>query len=147
VEKNRSKPFASCTLDGLIGPFLIINAKRDPVAIPEVKLRQIAVQMFLGTVLINALHAALEDRIVTRCRFAATVDDVDTVFMANITVLAQKMCHDKLTDLITGCVERARLRRLFESISALARWVFRIEFQLFAYEGGPPVHILIPPEI
>ncbi len=43
------------------GALLIVHAQRDAVGIPEIKLRQIAVQVLFRAVLINALHAALED--------------------------------------------------------------------------------------
>src|SRR5258708_7473466 len=58
-----SEPLAHHAMNGLIGSVLIVNAKRDPVVIPEVKFRQITVQMFLAAMLV-ALHAALEDRII-----------------------------------------------------------------------------------
>jgi hypothetical protein len=48
-----------------LGAGNIINAKRNAIAVPEIELRQIWVQMFLGAMLIDAFHAALEDRIVT----------------------------------------------------------------------------------
>ena len=41
----------------------ILDAKRRAVAVAKIKLRQVAVQMLLAGVLIDALHAALEDRI------------------------------------------------------------------------------------
>ena len=44
---------AGGTSNGLIGPVLIVNAKRDAIAVAEIKLCQIAVQMLLGTVLIT----------------------------------------------------------------------------------------------
>jgi hypothetical protein len=56
-----------CTQNGLIGPVLIVNAKRNAVAVAEIKLRQIAVQMLLSAMLVDALHAALEDRIEQPC--------------------------------------------------------------------------------
>ena len=40
-------------------------AKRNAVAIPKIKLGKITVQMLLAAVLIHALHAALENRVVT----------------------------------------------------------------------------------
>jgi hypothetical protein len=52
---------AGSTLDRLFGPILIVDAKRDTVAIAEIKLGQIAVQVLLSAVPIDALHAALED--------------------------------------------------------------------------------------
>ena len=49
----------------LVGPVLIVNAKRDAVGIAEIEFGQVAVQVLLAAVLIDALHAALEDREVT----------------------------------------------------------------------------------
>src|ERR1700737_4762201 len=46
------------------GTLHIIYAKSDALAIPEMEFRKVAVQMLLAAMLINALHAALEDRIV-----------------------------------------------------------------------------------
>lgn len=57
-------------------------------------------------------------------QIAATVDDVGNVFMANITVLAQKMSQEKLTDLITGCVERAGTCGDFETAEEML-WPFK----------------------
>ena len=39
----------------------VINAKRLTIAVAEIKFRQIAMQVFLTAMLINTLHAALED--------------------------------------------------------------------------------------
>lgn len=39
----------------------VVHAQRRTVGIPEVELSQIAVQMLLAAVQIDALHAALED--------------------------------------------------------------------------------------
>jgi hypothetical protein len=52
------------TLKSKIGPRNVMYAKLDTIAILEIEFREIAVKMLLGTVLVNALHAALEDRIV-----------------------------------------------------------------------------------
>lgn len=50
------------TLQGNERPNVIVNAHGNAVALAEVKFRQIAVQMVFGAMLIDALHAALEDR-------------------------------------------------------------------------------------
>ena len=42
-------------LDRLISPILIIEAKRNPVAAAEIKLTQIAMQVLLGAVLVDAV--------------------------------------------------------------------------------------------
>jgi hypothetical protein len=44
-----------------VSPFPIVDAKRNAVGIAEVKFAQVAVQMLLSTMLINALHAAFEN--------------------------------------------------------------------------------------
>jgi hypothetical protein len=58
-------------------------------------------------------------------KIAATVDDIDTVLMANITVLAQKMSQGKLTDLITGCVEGVGVRGDYETAEEML-WPFKM---------------------
>jgi hypothetical protein len=45
-------------------PFGIVHAQGNAVRISEIELAQIAVQVLLGAMLIDALHASLEDRIV-----------------------------------------------------------------------------------
>src|SRR3546814_10499498 len=44
-----------------VGSLAIIHAVRDPVVIPELIFRQIAMQMLFTAMLIDALHAAFED--------------------------------------------------------------------------------------
>jgi len=44
--------------------FYVIYAEPNAIAIAEIKLSEIAVQVLLAAMLIDALHAALEDRIV-----------------------------------------------------------------------------------
>ena len=58
-----SESLADHASDGLIGPVLIINTNPNAVAVAEIKLRQIAVQMPLRAMLIHALHAAFEDAV------------------------------------------------------------------------------------
>ena len=41
---------------------LVVHAELGAVAVAEIELRQIAVQMLFAAMLIDALHAALEDR-------------------------------------------------------------------------------------
>jgi len=45
-------------------PRLIIHAEGNAVAVAEFKLRQIAVQMLFGAMLIHAFRAALKDQVV-----------------------------------------------------------------------------------
>ena len=58
------QPFADDALQSFYRAVLIVNAKRDAVGVAEVKLRQVAMQVLLLAMLIDALHAALENRIV-----------------------------------------------------------------------------------
>lgn len=44
------------------GAFNIAAAERNPVIVAEVELRQIPMQVLLAAVLIDAIHAAFEDR-------------------------------------------------------------------------------------
>jgi hypothetical protein len=53
---------ARCVLHGKRGTFPVIEAETNAVIVAEVVFRQIAVQMLLGAVLIDAAHPALEDR-------------------------------------------------------------------------------------
>ena len=46
------------------GPLNVIYAQPNAIGIAEIKLREIAVQVLLAAMLVDALHAALEDRIV-----------------------------------------------------------------------------------
>lgn len=55
---------ASCTLQRDESAGAVIDADRDTIRVAEIEFGQIAVQMVFGAMLVNALHAALEDRIV-----------------------------------------------------------------------------------
>src|SRR5579885_149466 len=54
------EPLADHALQQAFGALGIVHAKRDAVVVAEIKLRQIAVQMIVAAMLIDALHAALE---------------------------------------------------------------------------------------
>jgi hypothetical protein len=49
------------TLQCAVSAGTIIYAQRNAVAIAEIKLREIPMQMLLGAMLVHALHAALEN--------------------------------------------------------------------------------------
>lgn len=66
------EPLSSNALQGTISARRIINSKFDAVRISEIKFSKIAVQMFLTAMLINALHAALEDAVVAFNRVGVT---------------------------------------------------------------------------
>ena len=59
VRISIGKALAADALQRLTGPFLIVNPKRDAVAVAEIKLCQIAVQVLLSAVLIDALLGAV----------------------------------------------------------------------------------------
>ena len=61
ISRSIGQPLANDTTKGALGPLSIVYTKRDPLIIPEIELRKIAVQMPLGAMLIDALHAAFED--------------------------------------------------------------------------------------
>jgi hypothetical protein len=64
--------------DRALGALYVIYAEPDAVAIAEIKFAQITMQMALATMLVNSLHAAFENRIVTfNC---VGVDDPTHVF-------------------------------------------------------------------
>lgn len=53
---------ANNTTKGAFRAIFVFNNEYRSVAVPEIILRQISVQMFFAAMLIDALHAALEDR-------------------------------------------------------------------------------------
>lgn len=61
INCSTGQPLADCAANRLIGALLIINPKRDSVAIAEIEFGKVAVQMALVAVLIHADHSALED--------------------------------------------------------------------------------------
>ena len=58
------EPLTDDALHGSFGALHVIYAEPNAIAIAEIKFRKIAMQMFLSTMLIDALHAAFENRIV-----------------------------------------------------------------------------------
>ena len=65
TSRSIGQPLADSALNRTGGALNVIYALPDAIAIPEIKLRKIAVQMLLAAMLVDALHAAFEDRIVT----------------------------------------------------------------------------------
>ena len=61
ISRSIGKPPANDTAKGLLCPLGIAHAKRDPLIIPEIILSEIAVKVLLSAMLVDALHAALED--------------------------------------------------------------------------------------
>ena len=56
------EPLAFDAFDSGFGAVNVAVAEPNAMVVAEVKFREIAVQMLLVAVLINSLHAALEDR-------------------------------------------------------------------------------------
>jgi hypothetical protein len=55
------QPLAFCTFQSELGAFGIFDAEGRTVAVSKIKFAQIPVQVFFAAMLIDALHAALED--------------------------------------------------------------------------------------
>src|SRR5262249_23730180 len=62
VSRSIGQALADDAFDRIFSPLHIVYAQPDPIVVPEVELRKIPVQVLFLTVLIHALHAALEDR-------------------------------------------------------------------------------------
>ena len=56
-----SEPFALSATQGADSALFVVYAQSDSVIIPEVELCQVAVQVLLRAMLVDAVHAALED--------------------------------------------------------------------------------------
>jgi hypothetical protein len=65
ISRLIGQTLANYTIENPCSPVGIIDPLGYPIAVPEVKLSQVAVYVFLRAVLINVLHAALEDRKIT----------------------------------------------------------------------------------
>jgi|SRR5271165_5333456 len=61
ASRSIGQSLAGGTAQRAIGPFNIINAESNPVAVPEIELGQITMKVPLGAMLIDPDHAALED--------------------------------------------------------------------------------------
>ena len=64
MRRRIGQSFADDPLNGANGAFRIVYAQPDTIGIAEIKLGEVAVQVFLAATLVNAFHAALENRIV-----------------------------------------------------------------------------------
>ena len=64
VRPTICQPLSDDSLHRLVSAHRIGKAKLRAVGIAEIKLRQVAMQMFLGAMLVDAFHAALKDRVV-----------------------------------------------------------------------------------
>ena len=65
MSRSIGEALADDTTKGTFGATFILDADRTAMTISEIELCKIAVKMPLGAVLIDALHAALEDREIT----------------------------------------------------------------------------------
>ena len=61
MSRSISQPLAPDTTDRQIGALQVLNPEGRAGVVPEIIFRKIAIKMFLGTVLIYALHAAFKD--------------------------------------------------------------------------------------
>src|SRR5262249_53923566 len=80
TSRSIGQPLANNASHRFGGTLRIIDAERSPVAIPKIKLGQIAVQMPLIAMLVNANHAALEDRKITLDRVCVSLSPHVFVF-------------------------------------------------------------------
>jgi hypothetical protein len=62
MSRSISKPFADAAAQCPIGTLKIIDSERDAIGIPEIELGEIAMQVLLADVLIDAIDPALKDR-------------------------------------------------------------------------------------
>jgi len=100
MSRSIGEPLANSTLHGASGTLYVIYAEPDAIAISEIKFRQIAVQMLLFAMLVDAFHAALEDRIVS---LDGVGRDYPLTIVANIfidTMLDGFMAGESLTDVL-----------------------------------------------
>ena len=56
------QPLANNAAERASGALYIINTKRNPLVVSEIKLRKIPLQMFLADVMIDTVNSALQDR-------------------------------------------------------------------------------------
>jgi len=99
ISRSISQPLSRDALQRAIRTFGISNAKFNAVGIPEIELCQIAVQMTLAAVLVNAFHAAFKDAV--KAFHGIGRDDLVS-FVASIFIL--RMVYSLVTDEITVLV-------------------------------------------
>ena len=101
MRRTIGQAFANDAFERTIRALHVINAQPDPVAVAKIKLGKIAVQVFFLAMLVNAFHAALEDRIVAFDRVAVndrTVFRVADVFASGVPhrVMRRKVLADRV---------------------------------------------------
>ncbi len=85
-----SKPLAFDAEQRAIGARYIVDAQLDPVGVAEVEFGQITMKVALGTMLVHADHAALEDRVVA---FDGVGVDFHASFAVSVAPLAARMVN------------------------------------------------------
>ena len=94
ISRLIGEPLADDTPKHTVGASLVIDAVGNALIIPEIELREIAVKMFLSTVLIDALHSALEDRKVALDGVGVNVaTPVFTAIMADHAVFGEILAN------------------------------------------------------
>jgi hypothetical protein len=64
TRRRIGKTLSDDSLDRPFGALHVVNTEPDVIAVPEIILGKISVQMLLAAMLVDAFHAALEDRII-----------------------------------------------------------------------------------
>src|SRR6478736_168337 len=62
MSRSICQPLANNAAKRASGALYIINTKRNPLVVSEIKLRKIPLQMFLADVMIDTVNSALQDR-------------------------------------------------------------------------------------
>lgn len=79
------EPLSTGADDSAVRALLVVNSALDSVRIAEVKLRKITMKVLFAAVLVNAFHAALEDRVIA---FRRVRVDLHARFTIGVAVLA-----------------------------------------------------------
>jgi len=104
MSRSIGKALSDDAFDGAFGALYVIYAETNAIGTAEIKLAQIAVQMLLCAALIDAFHAALEDRIVAFDGIG--MDVAANIFLFRMERRLRSACRRSAT-----CVEDWRRRR------------------------------------
>jgi hypothetical protein len=63
VKRSIGETLPDNALQRKIGPHDVVYAQLDPIAISEIELRKVTMQMLFLAMLVNAFHATLENRV------------------------------------------------------------------------------------
>lgn len=95
------EPFAHHATKENLGPLEVLDTVRLAVVVSEVELRDIAVKVIVGAVLIDALHSALEDREEpfnrVRMNVRTIVGDILALFVVNHAMLGKGASNQLVT--------------------------------------------------